>query len=98
MKARSDNSRISAEAMRRIQERKEWAQRQREASQKHSAAFFAQIEREKREKQEALERMAKEAAMVSDMVKEMYEMNPEFAERRKAALQVSVTYCRLSCG
>lgn len=89
MRARTDPSRISAEALRRIQERKEWAQRQREESQKHSAAFYAQIEREKREKQEALERMAKEAAMIADMVKEMHELNPGFAERRKAALQVT---------
>ncbi|KAF8967672.1 DnaJ domain-containing protein [Flammula alnicola] len=87
MNARTDPSLISEEAARRIRERKEWAQRQREESEKRMAAFHAQLAREKREKQEALEKMAKEAAMVSEMLQEMYQLNPEFAARRQAALQ-----------
>ncbi|KAF9480494.1 DnaJ-domain-containing protein [Pholiota conissans] len=87
MNARTDPSLLSEEAKRRIRERKEWAQRQREESEKRMAAFRAELEREKREKQEALERMAKEAAMVSELVQDMYQLNPEFAARRQAVLQ-----------
>ncbi|KAF8202221.1 DnaJ-domain-containing protein [Pholiota molesta] len=87
MNARTDPSLLSEEAKRRIREREEWARRQREESEKRMAAFKAELEREKREKQEALEKMAKEAAMVSEMVQDMYQLNPEFAARRQAMLQ-----------
>jgi F0F1-type ATP synthase membrane subunit b/b' len=92
MNARTDPSLLSEEAKRRIREREEWARRQREESEKRMAAFKAELEREKREKQEALEKMAKEAAMVSEMVQDMYQLNPEFAARRQAMLQVCLCF------
>jgi len=87
MKARTDPSLISAEATRRIKERKEWAERQREESLKRMAAFNKELEREKSAKEAALEKMKMEAAMVAEMLKGMYQSNPEFAARREAALQ-----------
>lgn len=89
MNARTDPSLLSKEATRRINERKAWALRQREEGEKRIATVKAELEREKREKQEALERMAREAAMVTELLQEMYQLNPEFAARRQAVLQVS---------
>ncbi|KAH9479515.1 Chaperone protein DnaJ [Psilocybe cubensis] len=85
MKARANPTRISEEAARRVKERKEWALRQHQEKLNRAA----QLEREKREKQEALVnmKMKKEAAMVSELLKAMYQSNPEFAKRREAALQ-----------
>lgn len=90
MKARSDPGQLSPGATRRIDERMEWARRQSEERQKHSAAFFAEIEREKRAKQAAAEKLAMQATMVKDMLQEMYAMSPELAARKEAALQVRV--------
>ncbi|KJA28123.1 hypothetical protein HYPSUDRAFT_62513 [Hypholoma sublateritium FD-334 SS-4] len=87
MNARSDPSLLSEEATRRINERKAWALRQREEGEKRIATVKAELEREKREKQEVLERMAREAAMVTELLQEMYQLNPEFAARRQAVLQ-----------
>ena len=88
MNPTTDLSSLSEEATRRIRERKEWARRQCEQGEKRMAENNAKIEREKRAKEEALEKMRREAAMVADMLQEMYRLNPEFAARRKAALQV----------
>ena len=89
MNARTDPSLLSKEATRRINERQAWALGQREQSEKRIATVKAELEREKREKQEALERMAREATMVTELLQEMYQLNPEFAARRQAVLQVS---------
>jgi hypothetical protein len=87
MNARTDLSFLSEEAARKIRERKEWARRQCEQGEKRMAENNAKIEREKRAKEEVLEKMKREAAMVADMLQEMYRLNPEFAARREAALQ-----------
>ncbi|KAF8159594.1 DnaJ domain-containing protein [Crassisporium funariophilum] len=84
---RADPSSISEEARRRMKERREWAERQREESNKRLAEFNAKLEREKRAQEEAMAKMARDAAVVADMLKEMYQLNPEFAARRQAALQ-----------
>jgi len=52
----------------------------------------AKIEDEKRAKEEATEKVKREAAMVADMLKEMYRLNPEFAARREAVLQVRIVH------
>ncbi|PPR00517.1 hypothetical protein CVT26_009903 [Gymnopilus dilepis] len=92
--ARKDSSLISEEAKRRIQERKEWSQRQREESlkriaevNKHVQEVDKQLERERRAKEEALAKMKKDAELLAQMLKEMHQANPEFAARREAALQ-----------
>jgi len=87
MNARKDPSLISEEAKRRIRERKEWAQRQREESLKRTTELNEQLEREKRAKEEALAKIKREAEMLAQMLKEMHQSNPEFAARRQAALQ-----------
>ena len=92
MGARTDLSFLSEEAARRIQERNEWAGRQLEASEKRMAKNRAKIECEKRAKEEAVEKMKREAEMVADMLKEMYRLTPEFAARREAVLQVGIIY------
>lgn len=92
MKAGTDLSFLSEEAARRIKERKEWARRQCELGEKRMLENKTKIEREKRAKEEALEKMRKEAAMVADMLQEMYRLNPEFAARREAALQVCIIH------
>ncbi|KAJ3517739.1 hypothetical protein NLJ89_g296 [Agrocybe chaxingu] len=88
LKARSDPSFISEEAKRRVQEREEWARHQREESEKRMAEFNAKLERGRKAREEAVAKMAREAAVVSEMLKDMYALNPEFAARRQAALQV----------
>lgn len=88
MNARKDPSLISEEAKRRIRERKEWAQRQREESLKRTTELSELLEREKRAKEEALAKIEREAEMLAQMLKEMHQSNPEFAARRQAALQV----------
>ncbi|KAF4610704.1 hypothetical protein D9613_006913 [Agrocybe pediades] len=85
--ARTDPALISEEAKRRINERKEWARIQRQESEKRMLRFNAQIEREKRAQEEALEKMKREAEMVTDLLQQMYQSNPEFAARREAALK-----------
>jgi DnaJ family protein C protein 17 len=87
MSVRTDLSCLSEDAARRIKEREMWAGRQLEASEKRMAENKAKIEHEKLAKEEAMEKMKKEAAMVADMLKEMYRLNPEFAARREAVLQ-----------
>ncbi|PPQ91474.1 hypothetical protein CVT25_013731 [Psilocybe cyanescens] len=85
LKARANPTRISEEAARRVKERKDWALRQHQEKLNRAV----QMEREKREQEEALVNMKieKEAAMVAELLKAMYQSNPEFARRREAALQ-----------
>jgi hypothetical protein len=90
MSATTDLSLLSEEAARRIKERNLWAGRQLEASEQRMAENRAKIEGEKRAKEEAMEKKKREAEMVADMLKEMYRLNPEFAARREAALQVRI--------
>jgi hypothetical protein len=92
MNAKPDLTSLSEEAVRKIREREEWARRQCEQGEKRIAENKARIEREKRAKEEALEKMRREAAMVADMLQEMYRLNPEFAARREAALQVCIIH------
>lgn len=91
MNTRTDPALLSQEAARRIRERKEWALRQREENEKRTVAYKTELERQKRKKQEAAEKLAKEATMVTEMLQDMYQMNPEFAARREAVLQVSIS-------
>jgi len=70
-----------------MQERKEWAERQREDSEKRMAEMKAQRERVKQEQDAAKEKRAKETAMVAEMLREMYRLNPELAARRQGVLQ-----------
>ena len=53
------------------------------------AEIKAQYEREKQAKDSEAARIkrANEAALVADMLREMYRLNPEFAARRQAVLQ-----------
>lgn len=70
-----------------MKERKEWADRQRENSEKRMAEIKAQRERGKQEQEAAKVKRAEEATMVTEMLKEMYRLSPEFAARRQAVLQ-----------
>lgn len=87
-RSRAGSQSISEEALRRMKERKEWAERQREDSEKRMAEMKAQRERVKQEQDAAKEKRAKEAAMVAEMLREMYRLNPELAARRQGVLQV----------
>jgi len=93
--ARTDPALISEEAKRRINERKEWARIQREESEKRMLKLNAQIQREKRAREEALEKMKREADLVTDMLQQMYQSNPEFAARREAALKVWIVLYKI---
>lgn len=88
LKARASPQSISEEALRRMKERKEWAERQRQVSEKRMAEIKAQYEREKQAKEAARIKRANEDALVAEMLREMYRLNPEFAARREAVLQV----------
>jgi len=87
LKAKANPQAISEEAQRRMKERKEWAERQRQVSEKRMAEIRAQCERQKQEQEAAKAKREKEAATVAEMLKEMYKLNPEFAARRQAVLQ-----------
>lgn len=89
LKARAHPSRISEEAARRVKERREWAERQQEEKLTRIAEQQAQIQREERAQEEALVNAKKrETEMVAELLKAMYDSNPEFAARRQAALEV----------
>lgn len=92
LRARSSPQSISEEAQRRINERKEWAERQRQVSEKRMAEIKAQYEREKQAQEAARIKRENEAAMVEEMLKEMYRLNPEFAARREAVLQAGYIF------
>jgi len=85
--ARANSQSISEEALRRMKQRKEWAERQREDSDKRMAEIKARREREKQEQEAARVKREKEATLVAEMLTEMYRLNPEFAARRQAVLQ-----------
>ena len=87
LRARASPQSISEEAQRRMKERKEWAEKQRQISEKRMAEIKAQYEREKQAKEAARIKRANEAALVAEMLREMYRLNPEFAARREAVLQ-----------
>ena len=87
LKARASPQSMSEEALRRMKERKEWAERQREENEKRMTEIKAQREREKQEQEAARVKRAKENALVAEMVKEMYLLTPELAARRQAVLQ-----------
>jgi glutamyl-tRNA reductase len=97
LSARASPQAISEEAQRRMKERKEWAERQREVSEKRMAEIKAQCERRKQELEAAKAKREKEAAMVAEMLKEMYRLNPEFAARREAVLQAGYNFFLTSC-
>ena len=75
-----------------MKERKEWAEKQRQISEKRMAEIKAQYEREKQAKEAARIKRANEAALVAEMLREMYRLNPEFAARREAVLQVRIWF------
>jgi hypothetical protein len=75
-----------------MKERKEWAERQREDSEKRMAEIKARREREKQEQEAAKAKQANEAALIAEMLREMYKLNPEFAARRQDALQVRYVF------
>jgi len=87
LRARASPQPISEEAQRRMEERKLWAEKQREGSEKRMAEIKAQHEREKQEQEAARMKRAKETAMVAEMLKEIHRLNPEFVARRQAVLQ-----------
>lgn len=87
LRARASPQSISEEAQRRMKERKEWAEKQRQVSEKRMAEIKAQCEREKQAQEAARIKQANEAALVAEMLREMYRLNPEFAARREAVLQ-----------
>jgi len=87
LRARASPQSISEEAQRRMKERKEWAEKQRQVSEKRMAEIKAQYEREKQAQEAARIKRANEAALVAEMLREMYRLNPEFAARREAVLQ-----------
>ena len=87
LRARASPQSISEEAQRRMKERKEWAEKQRQISEKRMAEIKAQYEREKQAKEAARIKRANEAALVAEMLREMYRLNPEFTARREAVLQ-----------
>lgn len=97
LRARAAPQPISAEAQRRMKERKEWAERQRQVSEKRMAEIKAKYEREKQAKEAARIKRANEAALVAEMLKEMYQLNPEFAARREAVLQAGFLFWFLAC-
>ena len=92
LKARASPQSISEEAQRRMKERKEWAERQRQISEKRMAEIKAQYEREKQAQEAARIKQANEAALVAEMLREMYRLNPEFAARREAVLQARYAF------
>jgi DnaJ family protein C protein 17 len=92
LRARANPQAISEEAQRRMKERKEWAERQRQVSEKRMAEIKAQRERQKQEQEAAKAKREKEAATVAEMLKEMYKLNPEFAARRQAVLQAGYDF------
>ena len=53
------------------------------------AELKAHVERNKRELEAVDLKRTREAALVNEMLQEIYRMNPEFAARRQAVLQVS---------
>ena len=90
LRARASPQSISEEAQRRMKERKEWAEKQRQVSEKRMAEIKAQYEREKQAQEAAKLKRANEAALVAEMLREMYRLNPEFAARREAVLQAGI--------
>ena len=94
LKARANPQPISEEAQRRMKERKEWAKKQHEDSQKRMEKIKATQEREKQEREAARAKQVKEAALVAEMLKEMHQSNPEFAARRQAVLEAGYEFFR----
>ena len=97
LRARASPLPISEEAQRRMKERKEWAERQRQVSEKRMAEIKAQYEREKQAQEAARIKRANEAALVAEMLREMYRLNPEFAARREAVLQAGYVFFLAPC-
>jgi len=54
----------------------------------------AKIERERQAQEAAALKKAKESALFVEMLNDIYKLNPEFAARREAALQVSLIKLR----
>ena len=92
LRARASPQSISEEAQRRMKERKEWAEKQRQVSEKRMAEIKAQYEREKQAQEAAKIKRVNEATLVAEMLREMYRLNPEFAARREAVLQVRICF------
>jgi hypothetical protein len=92
LKARDSPQPISEEALCRMKERKEWAERQCQDSEKRMAETKAQCEREKQKQEAARVKQANKAAFVAEMLKDMHQLNPEFAARRQAVLQAGYDF------
>jgi len=90
---RADPHHLSQETARRMADRFQWALQQREQHLKRMEELKKEVQAKKAPEQVSyqpsipMQKVSKEAELVEEMVRELYEMNPEIASRRQAALQ-----------
>lgn len=94
---RADPHYLSQETARRMADRFQWALQQREQHLKRMEELRKEVQAKKTSTEQVscqintpISNVSKEAGLVAEMVRELYEMNPEIAARRQAALQVTI--------
>jgi len=90
MKISLDPSLVSEEAVEKMKEREEWAEKHRLESERRLSEFKAEVEKEQRARDLLKEKERRELELFDDILKTMYALAPEFSARREAALRVSL--------